>query len=54
MGRRRHPKITKRIYEDLEYRLGKSEYLAGDEYSIADIATWPWIARHKGMILTKL
>ena len=46
-GEERYFKITKRIYEDLEYRLEKSKYLAGDEYSIADIATWPWIARHK-------
>ena len=46
-GEERYLKITKRIYEDLEYRLEKSKYLAGEEYSIADIATWPWIARHK-------
>ena len=26
----------------LDRRLGESEYLAGSEYSIADIATWPW------------
>ena len=24
-----------------------SKYLAGEEYTIADIATWPWVARHK-------
>ena len=28
-------------------RLSESMYLAGENYSIADIATWPWIARHK-------
>ncbi len=32
-----------RIFEVLDRRLGEAEYLAG-EYSIADIATWPWIA----------
>ena len=25
----------------------QSKYLAGENYSIADIATWPWIARHE-------
>jgi len=35
---------SKRIYETLNNRLKKNEYL-GVEYSIADIATWPWIAR---------
>ena len=43
----RYFKITRKLYEDLEARLSKSEYLAGKEYSIADIATWSWIARHK-------
>ncbi len=46
-GEERYFKITKRIYEDLDFRLAKSKYLAGDQYSIADIATWPWMARHK-------
>ena len=35
---------TKRIYQTLDNRLQKYEFLA-IEYSIADIATWPWIAR---------
>ena len=38
---------AKRIYADLEERLSNSKYLAGEEYSIADIATWPWISRHE-------
>jgi GST-like protein len=33
-----------RLYGVLDARLGEREYLAGD-YSIADIATWPWISR---------
>ena len=34
----------KRLYGVLDKRLGEDEYIAGD-YSIADIATWPWISR---------
>jgi GST-like protein len=41
----RYLKETARIYGVLDRRLGDKEYLAGD-YSIADIATWPWIARY--------
>ena len=37
---------TLRIYGVLNKRLGEAEYLAG-EYSIADIATWPWISRYE-------
>ena len=37
---------AKRIYGVLDKRLGDTEYLAG-EYSIADIATWPWISRYE-------
>ena len=44
-GEDRYFKIAKTIYKDLDERLGKSKFLAG-EYSIADIATFPWIARH--------
>ena len=43
----RYHKITKVLYERLNIRLSKSRYLAGDKYTIADIATWPWIARHQ-------
>ena len=46
-GEERYFKITRKLYEDLEARLSTSDYLAGKEYSIADIATWSWIARHK-------
>ena len=46
-GEERYYKITKKIYEDLDQWLNKSNFLAGNQYSIADIATWPWIARHK-------
>ena len=46
-GEERYFKITKKIYQDLDNRLKNSKYLAGDKYSIADIATWPWIARHQ-------
>ena len=45
-GEDRYFKIAKTIYNDLDERLGKSKFLAGD-YSIADIATFPWIARHE-------
>jgi GST-like protein len=40
----RYTKETKRLYRVLNERLGDHEYLA-DEYSIADIATYPWVAR---------
>ena len=43
----RYFKITKNIYKNLNDRLLVSKYLAGEEYTIADIATWPWIARHQ-------
>ena len=46
-GEDRYFKITKTIYGDLDERLERSKFLAGDDYSIADIATWPWIARHE-------
>jgi GST-like protein len=33
---------VKRQLDVLDRRLGESAYLAGDDYTIADIATWPW------------
>ena len=46
-GEERYFKITKRIYGELDARLNKSQFLAGPDYTIADIATWPWMARHE-------
>ena len=46
-GEERYFKITKRIYQELDNRLKQSKFLAGEDYTIADIATWPWIARHE-------
>ena len=46
-GEQRYFKITKTLYGDLDERLGNSKFLAGENYTIADIATWPWIARHE-------
>ena len=46
-GEQRYFEISKTLYNDLDQRLEKSKYLAGDSYTIADIATWPWIARHQ-------
>tara|TARA_E500000178_G_scaffold164948_1_gene164376 strand:+ start:21 stop:647 length:627 start_codon:yes stop_codon:yes gene_type:complete len=46
-GEERYFKITKDLYQRLNDRLSVSNYLAGEEYTIADIATWPWIARHQ-------
>jgi GST-like protein len=42
----RYTKETARLYGVLERRLGEAEYLAGD-YSIADMATYPWVARYE-------
>ena len=33
---------TKRQLDVLDRRLAESEYLAGDDYTIADMAIWPW------------
>jgi GST-like protein len=39
----RYGNEVKRLHNVLEKRLSESAYLAGDEYSIADIATFPWV-----------
>ena len=46
-GENRYFKISKTLYQNLDDRLKNSKYLALNNYSIADIATWPWIARHE-------
>jgi len=42
---------AQRLYGVLDQRLGDAEYLAG-EYSIADMATWPWISRFEWQQIT--
>tara|TARA_B100000902_G_C27254113_1_gene886924 strand:+ start:912 stop:1538 length:627 start_codon:yes stop_codon:yes gene_type:complete len=46
-GEERYFKISKTIYQQLDERLANSKYLACQNYTIADIATFPWIARHE-------
>ncbi len=46
-GEDRYFKIAKRIYTELDERLCNSKFLSGDDYTIADIGTFPWIARHE-------
>jgi GST-like protein len=43
---KRYTEECARLYSVMNKRLGESDYLAG-EYSIADIASYPWIARHE-------
>jgi GSH-dependent disulfide-bond oxidoreductase len=42
----RYTSELKRLYEVLEKRLGQAKFLGGEEYSIADIATFPWTRNH--------
>ena len=51
----RYQKETLRLYQVLDDQLKNKEYLA-DDFSIADIATWPWVRRHQwaGVEIEKL
>ena len=46
-ARDRYTEETKRLYGVMDGRLARSAYLANDDYSIADIATFPWVARYE-------
>ena len=46
-GEDRYFKISKRIYQELDEVLSKSKFLSGNDYTISDIGTFPWIARHE-------
>ena len=46
-GEERYFKISKRIYQEFDDRLSVSKFLSGEDYTIADIGTFPWIARHE-------
>jgi len=39
---RRFRHMAAQVYRALEHRLGEAEWLGGEAYSIADMATWPW------------
>jgi GST-like protein len=43
----RYGKEAKRIYGVMDRRLDAEAFLAGADYSIADVATFPWVARHE-------
>jgi GST-like protein len=43
----RYQAETQRLYKVLNARLGAAPYLNGEAFSIADIATYPWVARHE-------
>ena len=43
----RYSNEAKRLYNVIDKRLARSEWLGCDEYSIADIATWPWLRNWK-------
>ena len=44
---KRYAQEARRLYGVMDRRLGDATYLAGDVYSIADIACWPWISRYE-------
>jgi len=46
-GIERYTREANRLYDVLDWRLSESEYLAGSDYSIADIATFPWLRSHR-------
>jgi len=46
-GKKRYADEARRLYGVMDRRLGEAPFLAGDAYSIADIATYPWVARHE-------
>ena len=41
----RYHNEAKRLYGVMNKRLGESQFIASAEYSIADMAIWPWVAR---------
>jgi GST-like protein len=47
-GIARYSNEVKRLYGVLDGRLKKNRYLAGADYSIADMANWPWVRIYRG------
>lgn len=46
-GQKRYHDEAKRLYGVMDRQLADNAYLAGANYSIADIASYPWISRHE-------
>ena len=46
-AKKRYHDETLRLYGVMNRRLGETAYLAGDDYTIADVATYPWVARYE-------
>jgi GST-like protein len=46
---RRYTSEVRRIFGVLERRLAEAAYLGGESYSVADVATWPWIRTASGI-----
>ncbi len=44
-GQERYHKETKRLYKVMNTQMQGNRYLAGDDYTVADIATFPWVDR---------
>lgn len=44
-AKKRYGDEVKRLYAVMDERLGQSAYLAGESYTVADVATYPWVAR---------
>ena len=44
-GQKRYHEETQRLYAVMDDHLENSKYFAGDNYSIADVATFPWVSR---------
>ncbi|MBT3359438.1 MAG: glutathione S-transferase family protein [Rhodospirillales bacterium] len=55
-AKKRYTEEARRLYGVMNKRLGESEYLGGPDYTIADIATYPWTVRYEwqGMDLNEV
>ncbi len=52
-AKKRYVDETRRLYGVMDRRLAEAEFLGGHDYSIADIATYPWVVRYEwqGIVL---
>ena len=46
-GQERYHQEAKRLYKVMNTRMRENRYLGGDDYSVADIATFPWVDRFR-------